>query len=160
MMLLEIYYSGALTMFFSTDMTIPFENVKQVIQAYPDWKLRVVPGTESVFLYYASTGDPDFVSFWERLEKSPRETYFDMNIPAMKDNYEVVLAPDVGVRAYMNKRPEFREGIYAFGRTKMEFAYMVVPDNSPLVPALRHSAVLAFERGKFEKYKHQYATGH
>ena len=37
--LVSAYYSGALTMFFSTEIKLRFKNFYDVINAYPDWKL-------------------------------------------------------------------------------------------------------------------------
>ena len=34
------YFSGILTMFFTSDVTLPFESIKDVMRAYPDWRLR------------------------------------------------------------------------------------------------------------------------
>ena len=37
--LLNIYYSGILTMFFTSDVVLPFETIKDVMRSYPDWRL-------------------------------------------------------------------------------------------------------------------------
>ena len=37
--LLNAYYGGALTMFFTSKARIPFVNIRDVMEAYPDWKL-------------------------------------------------------------------------------------------------------------------------
>ena len=37
--LLNAFYGGALTMFFVSLPTLPFEDIISVLQAYPDWKL-------------------------------------------------------------------------------------------------------------------------
>lgn len=42
--LLNAYYGGALTMFFTSEATIPFETVKDVMRAYPNWKLMYING--------------------------------------------------------------------------------------------------------------------
>ena len=44
--LLNAYYSGALTMFFTTELRIPFNSVEEVMKAYPDWKLQIQAGSE------------------------------------------------------------------------------------------------------------------
>ena len=48
--LLNAYYGGALTMFFTSDISIPFESLRQVMRAYPDWKLMYMRGSESKLL--------------------------------------------------------------------------------------------------------------
>ena len=77
LMLLEIYYSGALTMFFCTEMTIPLESMRQVMHAYPDWKLQLGHGMQVFFVYKVEDGDPDYVAFWDRVENLPDETVFE-----------------------------------------------------------------------------------
>ena len=37
-LLVQIYYSGALTMFFTSEVPLPLETTKEVIRS-PDWKL-------------------------------------------------------------------------------------------------------------------------
>jgi hypothetical protein len=44
--LLNSYYCGAMTMFFSNEITIPFKTTRDVIMLYPDWKLKIMKGTE------------------------------------------------------------------------------------------------------------------
>ena len=38
-LLVQIYYSGALTMFFTSETPLPFETTKEVIRSHPDWKM-------------------------------------------------------------------------------------------------------------------------
>ena len=38
--LLEAYYGGAMTMFFTSEITIPFKSLSDVMEAYPTWKLK------------------------------------------------------------------------------------------------------------------------
>jgi len=47
------YYNGAMTMFFSTDVTVPFTDMRSVLRAYPKWQLRIMEGqcsTAKMFL--------------------------------------------------------------------------------------------------------------
>ena len=47
-LLVNSFYGGALTMFFTTSDPIPFQTVQEVIQAYPEWKLILRQGKENV----------------------------------------------------------------------------------------------------------------
>ena len=47
--LLEAYYGGALTMFFTSEVTIPLETLTDVLEAYPSWKLKVKNGMQMEF---------------------------------------------------------------------------------------------------------------
>ena len=51
--LLHAYYRGALTMFFATELQIPFNSVEEVMKAYPDWKLKFMSGNDVFFQYKA-----------------------------------------------------------------------------------------------------------
>ena len=135
-------------MFFSTEVSIPFETLRQVIQAYPDWKLQIPPGLEVFFIYQAQDGDRDYVQFWERLQNLPEETYFDFDIQRMRKERVVVFAPDVPTRAYMNANPAAREGLHVFDKRKPELCNLIVTDNSPLGPVLKYGARLIIEKGK------------
>ena len=40
--LLNAYYGGAMTMFFSSEISVPFTNILEVINAYPTWNLKML----------------------------------------------------------------------------------------------------------------------
>ena len=53
--LLNAYYGGALTMFFSSEARVPFATIRDVIKAYPEWKLlgRIsINANETVFISF------------------------------------------------------------------------------------------------------------
>ena len=62
-LLLEVFYSGALTMFFSTELSLPFETIVDVMRAYPDYKLITQTNNQIYFIYKVEEGDPDYVAF-------------------------------------------------------------------------------------------------
>ena len=64
--LLNSFYGGAMTMFFANDITLPFENIRDVIQAYPEWELLLLKGTESTYTNYIQQRDTDFTAFMDR----------------------------------------------------------------------------------------------
>ena len=39
--LLNAYYGGALTMFFTSEAPIPFNTIEDVMKSYPAWKLKM-----------------------------------------------------------------------------------------------------------------------
>ena len=53
--MLEIFYGGALTMFFTTEVRIEFESTEDVLRAYPDWKILIKAGTEMDWIVKADT---------------------------------------------------------------------------------------------------------
>ena len=48
------YTSGALTMFFTSDVALPFESLRDVLQKIPDWKLLSVKGLDAIYEIPAS----------------------------------------------------------------------------------------------------------
>ena len=54
--LLNAYYGGALTMFFTSELPIPFNTIEDVMDAYPAWKLKMLAGND-VFFQYKALGE-------------------------------------------------------------------------------------------------------
>ena len=54
--LIDAYYGGALTMFFASEVSLPFEGLREVIKAVPDWTLVYIEGYDAVFQLPASQG--------------------------------------------------------------------------------------------------------
>ena len=52
-LLINAYYGGALTMFFTSELGIPFETIEDVMRAYPDYKLLMMAGNQVYFIYKA-----------------------------------------------------------------------------------------------------------
>ena len=66
--LLNSFYGGAMTMFFVNEAALPFENIHQVIRAYPEWELLVQNGTESVYMEHVKQGDADYKALMDRVD--------------------------------------------------------------------------------------------
>ena len=47
--LINAFYSGALTMFFSTQPIMPFDSIEGVLNAVPSWNLLMLDGTNAWF---------------------------------------------------------------------------------------------------------------
>ena len=47
--LLNAYYGGALTMFFVSEITVPFNTLRDVLKVFPEWNLVFLDGVESYF---------------------------------------------------------------------------------------------------------------
>ena len=52
-MLLNAFYGGALTMFFTSELSIPFNNIEEVMKAYPNFVLQMMAGDDVHFQYKA-----------------------------------------------------------------------------------------------------------
>ena len=47
--LINAYFGGALTMFFSSDVSLPFDTLREVLQKVPDWKLLSLKGMDATY---------------------------------------------------------------------------------------------------------------
>jgi hypothetical protein len=47
--LINAYFGGALTMFFTSDVQLPFENLREVLQNIPDWKLVSITEMNAIY---------------------------------------------------------------------------------------------------------------
>ena len=73
---INAYYGGVLTMFFTTPFSVPFETEREVIREYPTWKLVFHRAWNAYFHNFVRQGDPDYISLWQRYENDPAETTF------------------------------------------------------------------------------------
>ena len=46
--LLNAYYGGALTMFFVSEITVPFNTLRDVLKVFPEWNIVFTDGIEAV----------------------------------------------------------------------------------------------------------------
>ena len=138
-------------MFFSTEIGVPFETMRQVMQAYPDWKLQLQMGMQVFFVYQVQDGDPDYVKFWDRIENLFEETVFekwDEGIRRMREDFGVILFEQGRLKAYMKNNPEAQQGLQVFDKSTKEFYNIIVTNNSPLGPVLKYGAGTILETGK------------
>ena len=52
--LVNAYYGGALTMFFVSEITLPFKTIRDVLQVFPSWNLVYLDGNDNYFKLPAS----------------------------------------------------------------------------------------------------------
>lgn len=55
------FYNGALTMFFTSEPKLPFDNLKGAIRAYPQWKVIMQKDTDVLFQPRAAAGETEFM---------------------------------------------------------------------------------------------------
>ena len=134
-MLTEIYYSGALTMFFSTAPPLPFETMKEVMSDYPTWKLMMRYGNDVYFVYKVQDGDPDYVAFWERVTSDPDESVFNSvgeGMDKVLNGFYVAQMQEGSIKGWIRDNPIEGEKVTIFGGGKATFYTLIVTNNSPL----------------------------
>lgn len=47
--LINTFYGGAMTMFFTSEVSLPFETIRDVMKNYPSWNLMVNGGNEAIY---------------------------------------------------------------------------------------------------------------
>ena len=134
-MLTEIYYSGALTMFFSTAPTLPFETMEEVMREYPTWKLMMRHGNDVYFVYRVLQGDPDYVAFWDRVTNEPEEAKFVSVADGMEkvlNGFYVAQMQEGSIKGWIRDNPVKGEKVKVFARGNPTFYTIILTNNSPI----------------------------
>ena len=114
-LLIGVHYDGALTMFFTTEVSVPFKTIKEVMRAYDDWKLMMMKGSDVHFIYYVQAGDPDYKEFWNRRMNKPEETVFntiEAGVKRMQNDRVVLFIPrKSSLKGFLNANPNVSNNI-------------------------------------------------
>ena len=87
--LVNAFYGGAMTMFFSSEITLPFETIGDVMGTYPTWNLMVDGGSDAIYRAKAVDGDRDYIDFVRRMDSAPDLTLFS-TIGMMHSNFQLL----------------------------------------------------------------------
>ena len=154
-LLVLVYYGGALKMFFTADITIPFESRKDVMNAYPDWKLKFRKGAERLFIDNAEKGvDQVYEQFWERAKQNLDDFRFkslDEGVNSIYDNRMVIHVEYNLLKQYyksLTNEQEIPSIIPSEGDNM--YINMIVTENSPLGPILDQEFKRLLEIGMFD----------
>ena len=124
------FYRGVLTMFFSTEVDIPFRTMKDVIKKYPKWKLMIRSGVQPLIRRHVQAGEPEFLKFWDRIQYKSDETVFSdiEEVITRHDKNAVVICVHESLLDMHRKygKPEDRDKLEIFQRGPFEPFGMVV----------------------------------
>ena len=151
--LIEVYYSGALTMFFTSETPLPFDDIIGVFRAYPEWKLMYRVNNDIIYLPYVESGHPDYVRFWEIKEQSPEVHQYPDVPAAMERVLSERMVGDIQkqwVREYLKAHPEVANRIRTLEVGQPIINSLICSKNSPLTPMLRHGMQMLTEDGVAE----------
>ena len=149
-MLTEIYYSGALTMFFSTAPTLPFETMEQVMREYPTWKLMMRAGNDVYYVYKVQDGDPDYVAFWDRVTNEPEEAVFKAvgeGMDKVLNGFYVAQMQEGSIKGWIRDNPIRGDKVKIFGRGRTSYYTLILTNNSPIGRVFSSSTRQLIERG-------------
>ena len=147
---------GALTMFFTSSISVPLETERDVIRAYPQWNLMFRKGSEVNIYSYVNQGDPDYIAFWQRHQKDAEGTRYNSEkegIEHIASGQNVISAGESKLLGYLRANP-VDQNMYFFGHTKWRFNALIFHLNSPLVPMFNQGARYFREKG-IEHQLHQ-----
>ena len=152
--LVEVYYSGALTMFFTSESVPPFETRIGAIRAYPEWKLMYRSGSDINYLPYVSSGDPDYTRFWEISLQNPHDHVYPSLETAMDRVVSERVVVDVQtqtLREYLKTHSEVSNQIQTIVDGGASQYGLVFGKNSPLTPMFNQAVQKLREFGVLEK---------
>ena len=153
-MLTEIYYSGALTMFFSTAPTLPFETMEEVMREYPAWKLMMRKGNDVYFVYKVQDGDPDYVAFWNLVTNEPHKAVFvtvGEGMEKVLSGFYVAQMQEGSIKGWIRDNPIQGEKVKIFGRGRSSFYTLILTNNSPLGRVFSSATRELIERGVIDR---------
>ena len=149
--LVMVHFEGALTMFFTTEISVPFESRTEGMKAYPEWKTMIRKGNDRMFRELSEQGIPIYIDYWDRMQNDPTTVFYKNikdGVQLMKDGQVIIHINEKSLRQYFKKNPtETRPKTFQSEGENLKIENMIVTDNSPLGPILSHSSQLLRESG-------------
>jgi hypothetical protein len=159
--LLNVFYGGALTMFFTSTITIPFEGIVDVMREYPDWKLMFKAGSEVDFSLPASD-DPDYAEYWTRAQLYPEEARFNTikeGLDMMNNDRIVLSIQDSLLKGYFRANPFHVQRLDIFSTVEIGYSCLTFSFNSPLKAIFEKSITDTREKGVQHNLQIQWIGG-
>jgi hypothetical protein len=128
--LLHAYYGGALTMFFTSEMSIPFINIYDVMEAYPNWKLLAGDTSDASYIYKALDGDSAFQEFYDRFKNNPRENTFHTikdGLLMLQNEMAVLHVSLSELKGFFKANPFWDQNLKLFGKEKPKLYSNILP---------------------------------
>ena len=153
--LLNSFYGGAMTMFFANDITLPFENTRDVIRAYPEWTLLMRKDTEPNYTPYVDNQDPDYVAFMDRVNSNPEAMTYDTmeeGIRRLTNGHTVIHVAKEWLNSVISKNPKVvaSQRLFIFGNQKKASpGGIIFTLNSPLRPLFDRAITRLRESGAY-----------
>ena len=149
--LVMVHFEGALTMFFTTEISVPFETRTEGMEAYPDWKTMIRKGNDRMFRELAEQGIPVYIEYWDRMQNDPSTVFYKNikeGVELMKNDQVIIHINEKSLRQYFKRNPtEARPRTFQSEGENLKIENMLVTNNSPLGPILSHSSLLLRESG-------------
>lgn len=122
--LINAYYGGALTMFFVSEITLPFNTIRDALKVFPSWKIMIQDGNDAYFQLPAAQGDSDFIKYWQEVENE-RGQYVVPDLMSgveMLDEGQIILHAMEGMlRGAYKANPHMFPNLKTFGATRSKY---------------------------------------
>ena len=163
-LLILAYYEGALIMFFSSDTSLAFDDIKDVMKLYPHRKLMMREAYDVYYLHHVISGDKDYTEFWNRVKQHPEETVFTSVEEVFRKfpgGGVVIHESEKAIRTYLDEcGGKRKEHFDAFVQGRAEYRNIIATKNSPLGPILNYGIRLLQERGSTPSFKSSWNMNH
>ena len=151
--IINIYYGGAMTMFFTTSPTTNFNSMEDILNAYPDWTLKITAGVEIHFETRVREGDKLIAEYWQRVKDNPqfykfnsmKEAVIEMETPNV-----AVYTQEIPLKGYMNNNPNNELNIHQIKASKTE-GFFINALNYPLTDIFDKQLTLMRQIGITDK---------
>ncbi|XP_059083298.1 uncharacterized protein LOC131880637 [Tigriopus californicus] len=153
-LLMNSFYGGALTMFFSTRAAPPFSQFHEAVQAYPKWILKTPVGSDIIFYGRAKSGDPGFREFYQRIVDNPEETTFEDFANVLKEmdsNYIAIVAAINKLQYTFETNLDLTTPLDILDTVNENWSNVIMKKNSPLSPMIRRGIMSLREHGFFQR---------
>ena len=148
LILMNAYYGGAMKMFFSTEITLPFETIKEVMKEYPTWNLMVNIDTEAIYRAKAMAGDPDYIDLVKRMDNNPKKILFSSageGLLKLKEGRNVIHITEGLLNGFFHSNPFHHQPLKVFGTEKSRIDALIFPLNSPVREVMKIASTRMFE---------------
>ena len=152
-LLINAYYCGVLVMFLATNEPQLFKTEKDVLQAYPTWRLKYLHYLIKDIFHMVEEGDPVYVDTWQRYNESPSEwTYHSVDeaIEFVLGGQNVAKIGEDRLLAHLKSNP-IEQHLHLFDHNKWQFRYILFHKNSPLLPMFKQGANHFVENGVLDE---------
>ena len=128
-LLLNAFYGGACTMFFTAPPKVPFNSILEGANAYPEWSLFILKDTTGVL------EEPQYQKALERITGDP-EKFIMPNFHScidrvINDPGSFFYAADLRMIYFANENPALKDNLFIFGDKQIMGISALLPHRSP-----------------------------
>ena len=149
--LLNAYYGGAMTMFFTSESKLPFETERDVIKAYPEWNIMLLEGNDMLFKSRAISGDQEYVNFVDRLQENHKYSSVKEGLRKLLEGQNIMHVSEGMLNGYLKSNPFHQQKLKTITKDrKSTIEWLIFPLNSPVREVMRLASSRLFENGAVE----------